>query len=311
MTALAIGLLVPGCSSTSSTSDTTADTDTGLTSDTNTGGDTVETGDTTPADTVSRDSDSAMETGVDTDSGQIVDTGDPPASRGTWCWTVAPTVSGDVALLWVDPDTATWREAGVFAGPFDSTFHTNGIGRIGDELVMLSIDGSGSDAWISLDIPTSTLTVGAPVDSDAVVTSDGVSLWAQMDDDLCKFTDFSSLEAWSPDSCTSDLFASERIAVSGSYAYGAWHSQNYYREFDLASATQLAVIPLEDWDTWIWGMSVADGMLHLVNDDRGGYSGYGTRIARYDQHTGVLVDHMFLSDLPYSSTPSGLWCESD
>ena len=78
---------------------------------------------------------------------------------------------------------------------------------------------------------------------------------------------------------------------------------------DVTTSAFIRAIPLQDFDTWVWGISVADGKLHIIDDGRGAYAYLGVRIAVFDPVSGTNLQNVFLNGLPYSHVPSGLWCE--
>lgn len=141
--------------------------------------------------------------------------------------------------------------------------------------------------------------------------TDGTVLMAEnASGEICSYASFADLNADLGYDCVDGFNSASRFTLDGSTVYGAWHSTNLVRTYPRSTGDQSGYITLSDWDTWVRGMSVANGMLHLVNDDRGTYAGSGVRIARFDPATGTLLDHVFLTGTSaYSHKPSGLWCE--
>ncbi len=74
---------------------------------------------------------------------------------------------------------------------------------------------------------------------------------------------------------------------------GAWHSTEVIERYDGTSGAFLGEIELEDYDTWVWGVSGVGDRLFVLNDGRGKYE--GVRIAEFDS-AGNAVSNLFLED---------------
>ena len=264
--------------------------------------------DVTPHDDDTDDDDTADDdagdddTVADDDDVGDDDTGVPPVQG---CWTLSVTV-GQLIVVEVDISAGTWSEVGRWGEWIDPSFHTAGFALLGDELVTAGNPGEGW-RWMSVDLVQDTVTWGGNTDEMAV-TSDGTDLIAMCEyDSFCRYPDFASLSAGSPSAVIpADIWAT-RLTTDGTSVYTAWHSTDTIDVYDLATGTHTSTIPLQDWDTWIWGMSVVGDDLYLMHRD----NGFGHRFARFDVATGTLLEEMYFGPFGPDHThgPSGLWCE--
>ncbi|MCB9763865.1 MAG: hypothetical protein H6739_29110 [Alphaproteobacteria bacterium] len=223
------------------------------------------------------------------------------------CLSVAP-IGGQVAVLEMDMSTGTWSEVGRY-GSTSSSLHVGGLARTGDLLTMAAYGGNDFEWW-QLDLNAGTLTQGSDT-SQVSVASDGVDLFTYTSGGaIGRYADFAALDADSPSAVSAeDHISGTRLGVDGALAYVAWHTTAEVTVHDVVTGLQLRTIPLDRWDTWVWGVSVADGDLFLIDDARGPYSGSDERIGRYDQNTGALLDEVFFTNVPEGGRVSGLWCE--
>jgi hypothetical protein len=105
-----------------------------------------------------------------------------------------------------------------------------------------------------------------------------------------------------------------RFTVHGGEVFAAWHSTDTIDVHDVNTGELLRSIPLEGWDTWVWGMSVTDGELHLSNHfvDDSEAPRDAQPIVSFDPVTGARLNEVRISVFPtvYGFAASGLWCES-
>jgi hypothetical protein len=131
---------------------------------------------------------------------------------------------------------------------------------------------------------------------------------------LCLYPDFEALGSRSPSSTIGENVAATRLGVFGDEAYCAWHSTNVVDVVSMIDGSLIRTIPLEDYDTWVWGVSVAGGRLFLIDDGRGDYpdEGRGVHIVSFDPVTGERRGDVTIDVFPdqFMIWPSGLWCES-
>lgn len=245
---------------------------------------------------------------VDDDDVGDDDVGDDDLAGDPWCWTVAP-VDGQLAVLQLDPGAATWSEYGRYGQGVNSSFHTGGIARQGDTLVMAAYLGNNFQ-WVELDLVADVFTAGGGTSEVSVSTHAG-DLVAFCGGGVCTYPDFAALDANSPASVVPCDYYATRHGVHGDTLYTAWHSTTEIDVFDVFSGAYLDTLELEDYDTWVWGISRVGDVLYVIDDGRGAYSDQGVRIASFDAFTGTHLGSMFvdLDPLLYGQRPSGLWCE--
>ncbi len=233
-------------------------------------------------------------------------TGTTTPATATWCWTVAP-LEGSLALLQVDMAAHTWVEVGRYGANVPSSFQTQSLARLGDHLYTSGLSGAYYE-WFDLDLTTGTLT-RTPGGQPLSLFTDGTRFFAERTPHgVCEYSSWADVLGGKRTQCVAGFPDATRFTRSDSLVYGAWHTTTEFNVYDAASGVEMETVPLTDWDTWIWGMSVAGGMLHLIDDARtDAYGDLGERIARYDPETGAFIDHTFVN-LP--SSASGLWCES-
>jgi hypothetical protein len=95
-----------------------------------------------------------------------------------------------------------------------------------------------------------------------------------------------------------------RMTVNGNTLYSAWFSTDQVDTFQLPSGSSLGTIYLEDYDTWIQGMSVTDDGLLICNA-----SWPEGRVAVFDAETGAhLRDVHPVTEDGSSTTVMGLVC---
>ena len=87
-----------------------------------------------------------------------------------------------------------------------------------------------------------------------------------------------------------------RMTAHGDLLYSAWHSTSEVDVQALPSGEAVRTISLEGYDTWIWGMSVTDDGLLVLNSGSG-------RVALFTEATGV-----WLRDVDPSASVGGLVC---
>ncbi len=101
----------------------------------------------------------------------------------------------------------------------------------------------------------------------------------------------------------------QRMAMEGDVLYSSGHAPDELERTQLPEMTDLGSIPLEDFDTWVWGMSVVNGVLYLIDDGRGesGTVWASTRLLSFDTETGARLGHVYLDD---AYEWNGLTCEA-
>lgn len=245
--------------------------------------------------------------GDDDDNGDDDDT----AGGTPYCWTVAP-VSGQLAVIEVDMDAGTWTEYGRYGQAVNSSFHTGGLARSGDTLVMAAYLGNNFQ-WMELDMAADTIVRGSDTDNVSVSIHDQEFIaLGYHHQDVHRYADFDALNYGNPSSTiTMDPHAS-RLGVCEDELYTAWHSTNELDVYDPTTGAYLHTLPLDDFDTWVWGISMVGGQVHVIDDGRGAYMANGTRIASFDPVTGANTGNVFIdfAGTEFGPGPAGLWCEA-
>jgi hypothetical protein len=247
---------------------------------------------------------------MDDDLGDDDTAADGEAPGEPWCWTVAP-VGGQLAVLQVDPVAGTWFEYGRFGQGVNSSFHTGGIGRSGDSLVMSAYLGNDFQ-WVELDMAADSFTAGPPT-YGVSISAHGQELVTLGCAGLCWYPDYAALISGNPGSETPAEFHASRLGIHGNTVYTAWHSTGELDVHDAITGSFQYTLGLQDYETWVWGISGAGGVVYVIDDGRGAYADQGVRIAGFDPASGANVSNVFLDVFPdlYTVWPSGLWCSDE
>ena len=108
-------------------------------------------------------------------------------------------------------------------------------------------------------------------------------------DGITYFESFADAKAGDGVSILVTPWASRMTAFCDSL-YTAWHSTPEIDVFSLTDETRTRTIFLEDYDGWVWGMSVSeDGRLLLINEPE-------NRIAIFDVDTGESLGNLSLGN---------------
>jgi nitrite reductase/ring-hydroxylating ferredoxin subunit len=168
--------------------------------------------------------------------------------------------------------------------------------------------------WYEIDLATGAVRRGSETMAEAVsVYRGGFVATCRESLGLCLYSDFDSLDAQTPSERFEEFICQTRFGVRGDEISCAWHSTDVVEVYDLRTGDHVRSIPLEDYDTWVWGVSVAGGRLHLIDDGRGEHEVPGQRIVSFDPLTGARLGEVHLTGLfpdRYTHWPGGLWCES-
>jgi len=227
----------------------------------------------------------------------------------TRCWTVT-SAGGELVVLRISTQTGRWEEYGRYEAGLGTVFNTGGLARKGDAFVMAADTGKGL-AWLKLDMSTGKLTRGRgglrgwiSANANFFVTLGTLN--------MALYPTFAALDAGHAFAVVGleAPLAASRLGLYGDEAYTAWHSTDRVEVFDLESGAHLRTVRLEDYDTWVQGISIAGGALHLMDDGRGRYADQGLRIARFHPCTGRLIGDTFIErSQSFVHRLAGLWCE--
>lgn len=99
-----------------------------------------------------------------------------------------------------------------------------------------------------------------------------------------------------------------RITIYDDVLLGASHSDSTLSRWSLPGMEELPELPLEGFDSWIWGMSVVDGVLYLIDDGRSDEDIEEVRLFSFDVETGAQLGFVSLTER--TTDWRGLHCES-
>ena len=237
------------------------------------------------------------------------DTGGLDEEGDHWCWTLAPSSSG-VDLWEVDMTTGGLSLVQSWAFADASSFHTGGLARIGSTLVAAGYDGN-EFRWFEFDVSTGTHTAGSSTGYQVSVATDGSALYIINDANAVEgYSSFSNLSSGVPATAVPTSIHGTRLGITGGTIYSAWHSTDEVQVHDLATGAYINTIPLQFFDTWVWGLSEVNGVLYVIDDGRSSSGRGDTRIVGFDVATGNELSVTPLPTLTVGTGPSGLWCEA-
>ncbi|GDX82772.1 hypothetical protein LBMAG42_45830 [Deltaproteobacteria bacterium] len=241
------------------------------------------------------------------------DTGvdDPAVEGGPWCYTFR--ASGDaggtgesqVEQLEIDMSTGvgtTWMTYG--GAGVTTSFSTSGVAWNGHTFVVGYYDGNGW-RWMELAPSTGLATDYGGVETPWVAWSGGdyiVQYHAYPD--ASRYSDLADIVADSP-SGSINIRGATRFTVADGKLYGMWHSTAEMLLFDAVTGNPMGSIPLEGYNTWVWGISVFDDWMFAIDDGRQ----YGfERIGWFDRGTGELIADVPVPGNVPGRRYSGLHC---
>ncbi len=252
-------------------------------------------GDDDLADDDSSDDDSSDDDSGDDDSSDDDVAGPPPGH----CWTVAPT-GGQLAVIDVDIPGGTWSEVGRWGQWVEFAFHTDGIALLDGSIHACGYDGNGF-SWFELDMVAGTSAYGPSCDSDSIGATSSQLVVLRSMSQFELYDSYADLLAGNAAAVYQPDIHASRVTATDTHFYAAWHSTEEIDVYDAATGAYSHTIPLQDWDTWVWGMSVVGDSLYVMNHEH---------FAQYDVHTGALLADTVFGDIngDYMHPPSGLWC---
>ncbi len=205
----------------------------------------------------------------------------------------------------------TLADLGAF-GAVPSSFHTGGLAYDGGDRMVLAGYNGNEFEWFELDLPSQTMNRGGAYSAEynvSITSYDGRWLVADGERSLL-YDDFDALVAGVSSDHAASVGYVTRYQALGDQVYGAWHSTDEIVVRDLRSDADVDVIPLEGFDTWVWGLGVTDQFLHVIDDGRGAHNTDGVHeISRFDRATGERVSSVRLRRPGAAFFPSGLYCE--
>lgn len=235
-------------------------------------------------------------------------------SPGPWCYTFGAASqeedeSPHASLEQLEIDLTT-GEGAVWmrytGGHIGAPFETNGVTWNGHSFVLSYHNGSG-DRWLEID-PTrgEVEDLGAARAPSAIAWS-GADYIVQTDGESTekRYADLPSILSDTP-SGTIDLSGVERFTVADDRViYGMWHSADQAMILDASDGSLLQELPLEGYDTWVWGISVTERWLFAIDDGR--QLPY-KRIGWFNRETGERVADVKVPEGRQGRGYSGLYC---
>ena len=100
-----------------------------------------------------------------------------------------------------------------------------------------------------------------------------------------------------------------RGAIVGTEFYGAWHSTERLEVVNLDDGLH-RTLPLQGFDTWVWGVAAIDGKVLVLDDGRADNSG-DVSVWYFDAATGEQTHRVTVSgdeDTGLGGWQAGLWC---
>ena len=163
-----------------------------------------------------------------------------------------------------------------------------------------------------LDLTGGTLVVaGNPGQRESITTFNGELLTGgeYPFDDYELYPDLAALVANAPSGSVPNPLWLTRFHVDGNTLYGTSHSTDEVMTHAVATGALLSRIPLQNFDTWVRGIGVAGGYLHLIDGGGGLPNQTEPRIARFDMG-GQNVSNVTVVGHAWSHNPTGLWCDA-
>ena len=185
-----------------------------------------------------------------------------------------------------------------------------GLAEVGEDLLLDLLGGVGDPGRVELDLAEGTRTQGSFTEGESAIAHDGTDFIRLRDqgfvEGIAGYTDFAAINhnshAWTVQ--LPFISPTLRLGATADEIYISNHAtEDYVYVTDRHTGSWLRSVTLEDYDAWVWGISVVGDKLHLIDDGRNDYGDAGTRIAQFDATTGELLADVFLS-----GSPSGLWC---
>lgn len=252
--------------------------------------------------------------GAEADSAAEADEADTHPESGlrgppepTWCYSAyrhGSTPNSQLKILAFDMATGDSVEVGDWRlGRSERITSIESLATDGEHWVLQ--DSGWGDLYM-VDRATDDVTQVAFANTRTLSWSAGT--WVAWGGDLFvrTFDSLDDLLAATPSGATELDEHMELMAVDGDDVYGAWPSTNEIVVHEAYAAARTRTIPLEDWDTWVRGMSMAGNKLHLVDDGRQ-YD--EQRIVSFDPDTGAQIEALYLPN--FAKMLRGLWCTTE
>ncbi len=236
----------------------------------------------------------------------------PEAEATTVCYSLEKNEDDATTELWrIDLATAEHDVLSTFEPGFEP-WGSHGLQRVGDRFMGFDYYSdlhifdlsSGIQETDERDLDYSVMVSHAGEDL-RVVRTEGIDQW------LCSYAGPEDLLAGTDQGCVVlELLFGTRFTLHEGLLYSTWHSTNEFTTSDAVTGENLGTTDLENWDTWVWGLSVADGKLHVVDDGRNSGE-YNILIGLFDLEGG-RIDTVGVRNAHWGSEHlGGLWCREE
>lgn len=238
----------------------------------------------------------------DTGEAPSDDSAEPEASPHR-CYILAELPEMRVAVLDVDPYTGASQELAQFDMPTADYLGGVSLGKVGDVFVTTS-----GGYVMSFDLSTGQSAVLR--ESEARVTADGQTFALfdnQQEGTVTYYSTVEGIAGTRYDLAVRGDVRARSVALHDGRLYAAWHSATQIDVHSAETLELLTTIPLQDYDTWVQGVSVVGDVLFLADNGRSDYfEDQQPRIYRYDLETGQQLGVVVAEDF----YPEGMWCEA-
>ncbi len=238
------------------------------------------------------------------------------------CLVLAPADDGAIEVWAVGLSTGRVAQVGAYGSDlWYGASRTAGMGRLGDHLLFQAFSSPGTR--LDLNLATGLVTegaTGAPGGPGTTVANGRVYELGSFNQSATYDSVAAYLAGTASGTFLTDPLTATRLAIAGQEVYGLWHSTDVIVVADLATGEKVSEVPLEGWNTWVWGVSAFDGKLAVLDDGRSHQMNRGVRLSTYDPVSGTRLGTVFLPSFratePFDpaldglDTMSGLWCES-
>lgn len=233
-----------------------------------------------------------------------------PDSAEVCCWTLRVADDADTPEI-----TAMAADQGGAGTPVRDLpgFELWGVDSLGQEGTTLYTCDNGSERVLGIDLASGLIT-NTDQECGAVSTwrgedarAGGIVVLPSRERDIWYYPSFADLAAGAGGEVLDASYLGTRMTIADDVAFTTWHAGSTVRLAPVEGEDDLDGLVLEDFDTWIWGLSVVDGTLYVLDDGRSDDHPGVTRIVAFDVETG---DQLGFVALDGGYTFQGLDCRA-
>jgi len=235
----------------------------------------------------------------------------PPASlwsESAVCWFLSASNNTRRTKLYaIGMDTGTIEETARFPG---INLYTAGMTYDGESKLLVPAETPTGKMWFVIDLAAGTIEGGiVPTQMANSVSYDNGKFYAEAGTwEFNEYSDIDSVLANTPSRRLTWVSGISRLTVEDGILFNAWHSTGEVLKYDVETSELLDTIPLQGFNTWVWGIGRANGLTHLMDDGRGS-SAPIVRIVSFDD-SGNKVQTLLLEEIWPREQPSGLYCQT-